>query len=87
MFLEVKIGGPGLVAPAPNSPLITKPVWSDVLALSARTLKKTLLVLLLVSFAITLNQRRTFLLHINTLACVKAEIQPMFRNLQCSYIV
>ena len=30
--------------------------------------------ILLVSFAITLNHRRTFLLHINTLACVKAEI-------------
>ena len=30
--------------------------------------------ILLVSFAITLNHRRTFLLHIYTLACVKAEI-------------
>ena len=29
---------------------------------------------LLVSFAITLNHRQTFLLHSNTLACVKAEI-------------
>ena len=30
--------------------------------------------ILLVSFGITLNHTRTFLLHINTLACVKAEI-------------
>ena len=30
--------------------------------------------ILLVSFAITLNHRRTFLLNVNTLACVKAEI-------------
>ena len=46
-----------------------------------------LIYILLVSFAITLNDRRTFLLHINTLACVKAEILPMLRNLHLLYIV
>ena len=34
----------------------------------------TVLDILLVFFAITLNQRQTLLLHINTLACVIAEI-------------
>ena len=43
--------------------------------------------LLLVSFEITLNHRRTFLLHINTLAYVKAEILTMIKNLHFSYIV
>ena len=41
----------------------------------------------LVSFAVTLNHRQTFLFYINTLACVKAEIWPMIRNLHFSYIV
>ena len=36
--------------------------------------ERTLKDILLVSFAITLNHRQTFLLHINTLDCVKAEI-------------
>ena len=40
-----------------------------------------------VAFAITLNDRKIFLLHINTLACVKAEIEPMLRILHFSYIV
>ena len=44
-------------------------------------------IILLVSFAITLNHRRTFLLHINTLSCVKAEILPMLRSLHFSYVV
>ena len=39
------------------------------------------------SFAKTLNHRRTFLLHINTLAFVKAEIKTMLRNLHFLYIV
>ena len=50
---------------------MTKPVWYHVLALSALPTKQDCI--LLVSFAITLNHRRTFLLHINTLACAKAE--------------
>ena len=41
----------------------------------------------MVSFAITLSQRQTFLLHINTLACVKTEIWPMLWNLHFSYLV
>ena len=67
---------------------MTKPVWSHVLAMSAWTLKIAHIInyreaqtipdciryILLVPFAITLKRRRTFLLHINTLACVKAEI-------------
>ena len=58
---------------------MTKPVWSHVLALSAWTLKIALKEVqtipdCMASFAITLNHRRTFLLHINMLACVKAEI-------------
>ena len=55
---------------------MTKPVWSHVLASSAlqTTLDCIRYIIGLVSFAITLNHRRTFLLHINTLACVKAEI-------------
>ena len=50
---------------------MTKPVWSHVLTLSALpTIPDSIKYII----AITLNHRRTFLLNINTLACVKAKI-------------
>ena len=67
---------------------MTKHVWLHVMALSAFNLTLKIAhifnyqeaqtipdcIRLLVSFAITLNHRQTFLLHISILACVKAEI-------------
>ena len=53
---------------------MTKPVWSHVWPRVLSQPYLTVKDILLVSFAITLNHRLTFLLHSNTLACVKAEI-------------
>ena len=53
---------------------MTKPVWSHVLALSALPTIPDCIRYIIGVFATTLNHRRTFLLHINMLACVKAEI-------------
>ena len=44
---------------------------------------KTVKDILLVSFAITLNHKRTFLLHSNTLACVKAHAQDFTLLIHC----
>ena len=49
---------------------MTKPVWSQVLASSAKIIADCIrYTVLLVSFAINLYHRRTFLLYVNTLAC------------------
>ena len=68
---------------------MTKLILSHVLAVSARTLKIAYIInyreaqtvpdciryiIIIMSFAITLNHRPTYLLHISILACVKAEI-------------
>ena len=62
---------------------MTKPVWSHLLDSSALpTIPDCIRYIIGVSY-----HRQTFMLHINTLVCVKAEIYPMLRNSHFSYIV
>ena len=53
---------------------MTRPVWSHVLASSALQTIPDCIRYIIGVFCYTLNHRQIFLLHINTLACVKAEI-------------
>ena len=52
---------------------MTKPVWTHVLASSALPITPDCIRYIIGVFCY-INHRQTFLLHINTLACVKAEI-------------
>ena len=51
-----------------------KLVWSHVLAWSALEIIPDCIKYIIGVFCYNFNHRRTFLIHINTLACVKAEI-------------
>ena len=59
---------------------MTKPVWSHVLASSALPTIPDCIRYIIGVFCYNFNHRQTFLLDINTIACVKAEIWPMLRN-------
>ena len=66
---------------------MTKPVWSHVLASRALPTIPDCIRYIIGVFCYNLNHRRTFLLHITILACVKAEKYLMLRNLRFLYIV